>query len=104
MQRVTGYVRTIKGAVNRLVGAPNTRVDVRRWRRAFELAALNVKAAGVSQTATQLRQILAAKPQNYFYDGVTSAGESLDAAQEAFERRFVDAEAEVILQSFVDRI
>jgi hypothetical protein len=67
------------------------------------LAALNVKSGGVSRAATRLRQILAAKPPNYFYDGCTSSGEPLDAAQEFVERKIVNDEAEAILQSFVDR-
>ena len=52
-----------------LVGAPNTQIDVRRWRRAFEqtVEELLGNQADITKTAERWRQIIASKPENYFY-------------------------------------
>jgi hypothetical protein len=99
----TGFVRTSSGAVSAIVGGPNTRVDVRAWRHAFESAAARIQHEGASRTSERLHNLLISKPSGYFFNGRGSLGEHLDAQFEVGERQFLDTEAESILLSFVER-
>jgi hypothetical protein len=97
-----GHVRLENGKIQALVGAPNTQVDVRRWRHAFEQVARKIRDSGVTKTVTQVNALMAGKPPNYFYANRGSFGDKWSDEIEAKERQFVSANAEAIVQSFVD--
>ena len=98
-----GYVRLEDRKVLPLVGSPNTRVDVRKWRHAFELAAQKIQAEGPYKTSIKLNELLAAKPTDYFYGQRTSRGEPAAKGVEEGERQFFSKAAELVLTAFVER-
>ncbi|MEK6259996.1 MAG: di-heme-cytochrome C peroxidase [Planctomycetota bacterium] len=52
-----------------LVGAPNTQFDVRLWRHAFERTVKELLSTpeDIAKTAARLREIIASKPEDYYY-------------------------------------
>jgi hypothetical protein len=67
-----------------LVGAPNTRIDVRKFRRAIELSTdrLLSSEAALKRTTAQLVELIQSKPAGYFF----AARYGIDAQAEASER------------------
>jgi len=74
-------VRLENGSYMTLVGAPNTQIDVRKWRKAFEQTVHQMLStpADIASAADRLRKVIAEKPPNYFYGnygGVTAEVEA----------------------------
>jgi hypothetical protein len=66
-----GRVRTAEGKYQVVVGAPNTQIDVRRWRAAIERFVgknLNDEAL-IDRTTQRFLDLVASKPEGYFYGG-----------------------------------
>ena len=79
-----GKVRVATGLDLLLVGAPNTQIDVRKFRRAVELTAERMMSAEaqIKDTTARLVKIVASKPEGYFYGGRYG----IDAQAETRER------------------
>ena len=58
-----------------LVGAPNTRIDVRKFRRAIELSTDRLLATepALKRTTALLIDLIKSKPEGYFFAGVTAS-------------------------------
>lgn len=85
-----GRVETEPGQYRLLVGAPNTEVDVRKFRRAVELTVERHLSSpdGVARTAARLAELVKAKPDGYhFYGGRYGISAPDDAAE---RKRFED--------------
>ena len=64
----TGQVRT-EGGIRIFDGAPNTQVDVRKWREAYGLTVQNYLSSleQITSTAQRITAIIDSKPDGYFY-------------------------------------
>ncbi|WP_435019951.1 hypothetical protein TA3x_001563 [Tundrisphaera sp. TA3] len=80
-----GRVQDAPGHFKLLIGAPNTQIDVRKFRRAVELSVDRLLGtdAGTQQTARRLVEIIDAKPPGYFFGNRYG----IDAEAEARERK-----------------
>ncbi len=78
-----GRVRLDNGSYMTLVGAPNTQIDVRKWRKAFEQTAHQLLGtpADIAATADRLRTAIAAKPANYFYHSYRGVPDQVEAGE-----------------------
>jgi hypothetical protein len=78
-----GRIRLENGSYMTLVGAPNTQVDVRKWRKAFEATVHKLMSTDkdIAATADQLRKIIAAKPVNYFYKNYSGITDQVEAGE-----------------------
>jgi len=76
-------VRLDNGSYMTLVGAPNTQIDVRKWRKAFELTVHKMMStpADIASTAALLRKSIAAKPPNYFYKNYSGIPDAVEAGE-----------------------
>lgn len=86
-----------------LVGAPNTTIDVRKFRRAMELTADRLLSeASVPETAARLADVIKSKPPGYYFRGRYG----IDAEMEERERdRFADPKYAIpILAGFGARV
>jgi hypothetical protein len=101
-----GRVRGSDGKDIDIVGGPNTQVDVRKWRHAFEVLIAKFGLLGpdevVGPTADALMKIIASKPPGYFYQGYRG----MDADAEATQRAFYTDRGKVIalLQGFAGKV
>lgn len=78
-----GRVRLDDGNYKDLVGAPNTQMDSRLYRRAFELTVnrlLNTPEQ-VEKTANKILDLLNNKPTNWFYKGYRGFDEKAETSQ-----------------------
>jgi mono/diheme cytochrome c family protein len=85
-----GRVRVAQGRYKLLVGAPNTEIDVRKFRRAVELTVDQYLGAeaDVKRTAARVAALVEAKPAGYRFFG---GRYGIDSASEDTERvRFQD--------------
>ncbi len=78
-----GRVRLDDGTYRQTVGAPNNQIDVRKWRKAFELTVhkLMSNPKDIGTTANRLREIIAAKPPNYFYANYRGITDQVEAGE-----------------------
>jgi mono/diheme cytochrome c family protein len=78
----TGYVRTRDG-VRELVGAPNTQIDVRAWRRAFELTVAKRMSTPekIQDLATAINALIDTKEATCFYSGQSGVDAALETEQ-----------------------
>jgi hypothetical protein len=99
-----GRVRIAPGQFRVLVGAPNTQIDVRKFRRAIELTTdrLLASPAAIQETVTRLIELIKSRPEGYFFGGRFG----IDAQAEADERmRFQDpSNLARILAGFAGRV
>lgn len=99
-----GRVETAPGQFETLVGAPNTQIDVRRFRRALELSTDRLLSSDqkIAETARKLGEILRSKDRAYFFGGRYH----IDADAEDQERkRFEDPVfAAKVLGDFARRV
>lgn len=80
-----GRVRLDNGSYMALVGAPNTQIDVRKWRKAFESTVhkLMSNPADIASTAALLRKSIGEKPPNYFYKNYGGITDQMEAGERA---------------------
>jgi len=78
-----GRVRLDNGSYMTLVGAPNTQIDVRKWRKAFEQTAHQLLStpADIATAADRLRKVIAAKPANYYYRNYRGVSDPVEAGE-----------------------
>lgn len=100
----TGQVRTDAGPVT-VEGAPNTQMDVRKWREAYGLTVQRylANADQVKATAARLAAIIDGKPPGYFYPPAyfNQAGFlNFSPAAEATQRGIVKANLGAVLSGF----
>ena len=100
----TGQVRTDAG-VRTVDGAPNTQIDVRKWREAYGLTVRNYLSSieQIKSTAQKIATIIDGKPDGYFYpkDYFSGAGfQNFSPAVEAGQRAAVKANLGPILATF----
>ncbi len=78
-----GRVRLESGEYMTLVGAPNTQLDVRKWRKAFETTVHKMLStpADIATTADTLRKVIAAKPVNYYYRNYRGVTDQVEAGE-----------------------
>lgn len=78
-----GRVRLDDGSYMALVGAPNTQIDVRKWRKAFEATVHKMMStpADIASTAGLLRKAIAEKPPNYFYKNYDGISDQVEAGE-----------------------
>ncbi|MCD0462376.1 c-type cytochrome [Roseiconus lacunae] len=76
-----GHVRTDDGVLD-LVGAPNTQIDVRAWRRAFELTVeKRLSSPEMAQAfAADVKAKIESKPAGYFYGNEDPERETTERA------------------------
>jgi hypothetical protein len=70
----TGQVRTESG-IKIFDGAPNTQVDVRKWREAYGLTVQHYLSSieQIRSTAQRITAIIDSKPEGYFYPSVVAS-------------------------------
>jgi hypothetical protein len=100
----TGQVRTGAG-IKVIDGAPNTQMDVRKWREAYGLTVQNYLSSPeqIKKTAEQVAKIIDNKPEGYFYPKGYFSGPAylnFSPAVEADQRAAVKANLIPILASF----
>ncbi|MCU1262383.1 MAG: hypothetical protein JWO80_5268 [Bryobacterales bacterium] len=78
-----GRVRLENGTYMTLVGGPNTQFDVRMWRKAFELTVHKLMSTpkDINATAARLREVISAKPANYFYRNYRGITDQVEAGE-----------------------
>jgi hypothetical protein len=100
----TGQVRTNAG-VKIFDGAPNTRIDVRKWREAYGLTVQNY-LSGIEQirsTAQRIVKIIDSKPDGYFYPNGYFSGPgflNFNPTVEAGQRAAIKANLLGVLAAF----
>jgi hypothetical protein len=80
-----GRVRLENGSYQMLVGAPNTQVDVRKWRKAFESTVHKMMGTpkDIAATADLLRKAIDSKPANYYYKNYAGVTDQVEAGERA---------------------
>jgi processive rubber oxygenase RoxA-like protein len=100
----TGQVRTGSGT-KVFDGAPNTQMDVRKWREAYGLTVQNYLSSPdlIKSTAERIAKIIDSKPSGYFYPNAYFSGPgflNFSPAVEAGQRAATKANLVAILSGF----
>jgi hypothetical protein len=100
----TGQVRTDTG-IKVIDGAPNTQIDVRKWREAYTLTVKNYLSSPemIRSTAEKITRIIDSKPDGYFYPKDYFSGPSFLNFNPEFEnaqRTAVKANLSGVLAAF----
>ena len=100
----TGQVRT-EGGIRIFDGAPNTQVDVRKWREAYGLTVQNYLSSleQITSTAQRITAIIDSKPDGYFYPKDYFSGPgflNFSPAVEAGQRAAIKANLRAVLAGF----
>jgi len=78
-----GRVRLDNGSYMTLVGAPNTQIDVRKWRKAFEQTAHQLLGTptDIAAAADRLRKVISSKPPNYYYRNYRGVADPVEGGE-----------------------